>query len=269
MIKSQKALIYAVISGLIGVVLISIYVSGTEKRIREKNGWDYARRLTVVIAADVIPADTTITEDMVTIKEIAQKSVRGMAFTSMEEVIGQVAKEKILKGAQVLASQVKKSGDTLAGKIPAAGLRALSLPVIGVNGISGLIIPGNYVDIIGTFKNYMSHSQESTITTTLLQNVQVLAVGQNINERVSSEISSSVTVAVTPEEAEVLTLAINGGAVIALALRPPNDNEIVTTGKKSLENLSVIKEGLNEQRQRRMKTVEVFRSTERKTEEVR
>jgi pilus assembly protein CpaB len=96
----------------------------------------------------------------------------------------------------------------------------------------GCVKPNDHVDILGTF---MKPEKKEWVTITLLQNVTVLAVGSRLfsKDRGSSETASSrgdqtVTVLVTPEEAELLTFSVDKGK-ISLSLRNQNDKNDALT----------------------------------------
>lgn len=101
------------------------------------------------------------------------------------------------------------------------GWRAMLVPVDQVSSKGGLLQPNDHVDILGTF---LKPEKKGWVTITLLQNVTVLAVGAPLfgKDRGSSE---TVTLLVTPEEAELLTFSVDKGK-IALSLR--NENDITT-----------------------------------------
>jgi pilus assembly protein CpaB len=99
------------------------------------------------------------------------------------------------------------------------GERAITIPVNTVSGLSGMIKPNDRVDIVGTF------SVGSKIITRILnQNVTVIAVGSRFGNN-SEENYGSVTLKVSPEEAEILTFAERHGD-LRLLLRNRRDLEI-------------------------------------------
>ena len=114
------------------------------------------------------------------------------------------------------------------------GKRAVSVQVTDVSGVAGLIQPGSRVDVLFTRPGTMAEATTSTI----LQNVRVIstgrivAIGQTVDPRAPK--SPTVTMEMTPEEAQKLELAKNQGK-IGLSLRNPLDSaqtanpETVTT----------------------------------------
>lgn len=270
MIKINRTLLYSIVSGIIGTSLVILYVFRLESRFNDENRGNYGNSTAnVVIAMKDIPADTTITEDMVAVKEFNEKAARPMALSYKEEAVGKSSNEEILKGSQLTAGQIKERKTRLASLIPGKGLRAISLPLIGVNGLSGMLEPGNYVDILATFNENNMPQFPGPVVYTLLQNVQVLALDRSSSNNSEKGEYSSVIVAVTPEESEILSLAINSGITITLTLRPNEDNEIVDIKRKTLKELYEIKQDINIARKEILIPIEEIRSTEKRIEKTR
>lgn len=120
--------------------------------------------------------------------------------------------------------------------------RALSLSVDLPSSVSGMIRPNDHVDIIGTFRfpPDASGAALDTVTLTILQNVTVLAVGQQLGSAAAmaagadrARTYSTITLAVIPKEAEMLVFAQQKGT-ITFTLRNPGDPYI----EKSVQNVN-------------------------------
>src|SRR5260370_16864949 len=116
-----------------------------------------------------------------------------------------------------------------------AGMRSMSVPVDEVSDIAGFVLPGAHVDIL------VAISDKSTggapFSKIVLQNVEVLAVAQEIEEaKDEPKVVKVVTVLVTPEEAERLSLASHDGT-LRLALRNYKDKKILMTNASNLVTL--------------------------------
>ncbi len=118
---------------------------------------------------------------------------------------------------------VRGSGLGLAPIIP-VGMRAVTVRVNDVSGISGFVLPGMRVDILVTGR---PPSSDGTITATALQNMLVLSAGTAIQADARGQAiqASTVTLLATPDQAETLTLANNEGR-IQLVLRNGSDQTI-------------------------------------------
>ena len=102
------------------------------------------------------------------------------------------------------------------------GHRAVSVQITDVSGVAGLIQPGAHVDVLFTRPGNMTEA----ITSTILQNVKVLAIGHSVQVGQTVDPKAAkvpvATLVVTPEEAQKLELAKNQGR-ISLSLRNPLD----------------------------------------------
>src|ERR1700723_3371723 len=136
-----------------------------------------------------------------------------------------------------VALAAKGAGAGFAATIP-AGMRAFAVHVNEVVGVAGFAVTGMHVDLLvsGTPPG-MTTEPVGPITRTLLQNVQVLSAGQNYQKDAEGKpvLVQVVNLLVTPEQAEVLTLAAQ--QTIQLVLRNPADKEIVSPPGASTSNL--------------------------------
>ncbi len=137
----------------------------------------------------------------------------------------------IFSGEPVLESHLAApgAGAGLAAIIP-KGLRAVAVRVNEVVGVSGFATPGAHVDVLvsGTPPGGAGHT--GTLSKTLLQDIEVLSAGQNIQKDAEGKPVSVpvVNLLVTPEQAEILSLA-NSDARIQLVLRNPIDRDVTHT----------------------------------------
>jgi pilus assembly protein CpaB len=132
-----------------------------------------------------------------------------------------------------LAPKGVKSG--MAALIP-SGMRAFTILTPSLaSGVGGFILPGNKVDVLLTLE-----AKRGSITTTLVQNLEILAVDQQLDAPSDNHVDPkqlrSVTLLVTPEQASRLGLAHNKGA-LHLALRNHTDDRILQTAPARLAEL--------------------------------
>jgi pilus assembly protein CpaB len=256
----KKLLIAAVIVGAFAALLVYLYSEQQDKKIDNlmKN------QVEVIKAARDIPAGTPLTQDKVTSEKVPQRFLPPNPVLKEEFDIyaGTAVAGHIEEGAMILTSDfaVSEVSSSLAGKIPTSE-RAMSVPVDSISGVSGLLRPGDRVDVLGTFpvgskdqviKEAGGGQSVGYVTMTLLQNVTLLAVGQEISGVSSSRQQgggrarggySTVTASVTIDEAELLTIAQTRGE-LTLLLRHSEDVEIGSVKRKTLkqvlEDLEVI-----------------------------
>ncbi len=161
------------------------------------------------------------------------------AITIPEEAVGRGVIEPIYAGEPILETRLaaRGAGAGLAATIP-AGMRAVAVRVNDVVGVAGFVTPGMKVDILISGTPPRGNGGLGSITQTLLQNVEVLSAGQNIQRDAEGKPInvSVVNVLVTPEQAEILSLATNETR-IQLVLRNPTDNEEVVTPGTAVQYL--------------------------------
>jgi pilus assembly protein CpaB len=162
-------------------------------------------------------------EDLTTVDWPASAIPEG-AFEDPAAIVERGLIVSVVKNEPILPAKLasKEAGSGLPPIIP-AGQRALSVRVNEVIGVAGYVLPGTHVDVLTT-ANPSSRAEDVT-TKVVLSNVEVLTAGtrmeQDTNDGKPIQVSV-VTLLVTPEQAERLTLASTEGK-IQLALRNPMD----------------------------------------------
>lgn len=176
----------------------------------------------VIIAADDIQVGARIEEhDVRTVKYPASALPAG-TYSARSKVLGRGVILPIAKGEFILPGKLapENAGSGLPSLIP-PGMRAVSVRVNEVVSVAGFVGPGTRVDILLTgTPNGSSEPQ----TTTVLQNVAVIAAGQRLERNAAGDAQNTpvITLLVSPDDAERLTLASSEGH-IQLALRNPLD----------------------------------------------
>ncbi|MGE5662850.1 MAG: Flp pilus assembly protein CpaB [Deltaproteobacteria bacterium] len=223
------------IVAVVGVaILLALAASlGAYKFLSEKGrAAEQARLQTVgiVVATVEIPLGSAINSNQVAVSAWPKDNYPKDAFADSKPVVGRTAKRDFLRGEPIVESKLvpaDKGGGILALKIP-QGMRAFSVKVSEVVGVAGFIVPDARVDVLVTTA-LSSKSQQEQVSKTVLQDVLVLAAGQVIEQKENKPVTvNTVTLAVTPEDAEKLALASNDGK-IQLVLRSFADSEKVMT----------------------------------------
>ncbi len=176
----------------------------------------------VIVAADDIQVGSRVEEHDVRIARFPASGLPPGAYTKRSSVMGRGVIIPISKGEFILPSKLapENAGAGLPALIP-PGMRAVSVRVNEVVSVAGFVGPGTRVDVLLTgTPNGSSESQ----TTTVLQNVAVIASGQRLERNAAGEAQSTpvITLLASPEDAERLTLASSEGK-IQLVLRNPLD----------------------------------------------
>ena len=139
---------------------------------------------------------------------------------AIEKLAGNVARAPFVLGEPIRqAKLVNAKGSGFMAAILPAGMRAVSTKFSPETGAGGFILPNDHVDVILTKKDADKTGDGST-SETVLTNVRVLAIDQNIEEKGGQKVvvGKTATLELTPRQAETLALAQRIGS-IALSLR--------------------------------------------------
>jgi len=262
---NRRLLLLALAAGIVAAILVYVALS----RGSESTGGTTGITSTVpaVVAKTDIPARTKITSGMVEVREVPADDRSELAYTDVSQVVARVTRYPIATNEQVLSTKIvalesaAEAGGSLSYVIP-EGRRGISIQVSEVTSSGGLVLPGDYVDIIGVFDvDFRDGEQEKTeekyFARLILQNIEVLAVAQAVvdtppeagtttpadgetaadgtedtegqrvrnTEADANPKAATVTLSVTPQEAQLLFLAEENG-VLRLAVRPYGDAEV-------------------------------------------
>lgn len=225
-------LIGALIFGLLAAVSVSRYLSSAQAYTRSLNN--------VAVAKVAIPLGTKIIPEQIMMVQFPGESMPDGTFNSVEKLAGRVAVVNIAAREPVTDAKLATAGTAggLSAVIP-EGYRAMTVKVDDVVGISGFIMPGALVDVVVVIDPADRGGTQDPISKIVLQNIKVLANGQNIdqpkNEREPSSVKA-VTLQVTPEQAEKLALAATEGKLQLVMRNSIDQGDTQTTGvnKRSL-----------------------------------
>lgn len=194
---------------------------------------------TVIAAAQDLPIGTIISAHDLGTTQIAGALPPGVE-TKADDVIGRGVISPIYKGEAIVDGRLaqKGAGGGLAATIP-KGMRACAVRVDDVVGLAGFVTPGKRVDVLisGTPPG-AAQSGNNPEVSTLLQNIEVLSAGTNIQKDANGkpEQVQVVNLLVTPKQAELLSLA-STQTHIQLVLRNPLDTQKDKLPNFALANL--------------------------------
>ena len=178
----------------------------------------------VMVAKNDLQVGAKIEDNDIRIISIPNGDLPPGAPRSKKDVIGRGVIIPISKGEFILPNRL--AGENAGAGLPALippGMRAVSVRVNEVISVAGFVTPGTRVDVLLTGSPNGGGEQQ---TTTVLQNVAVLASGRSLERNASGEAQTTavITLLVTPDDAQRLTLASTEGH-IQLALRNPVDTK--------------------------------------------
>ncbi len=184
----------------------------------------------VVVADTDLALGSEVQNSDLRVIDWPEGAVPGGGFEDPNEVIGRGVISSMVRFEPILEAKLapRELGAGLAPVIP-NGLRAVSVRVNEVIGVAGYVLPGTRVDVVATIN--AGSGPGAATSKVVLTNVQVLAAGTRIEQDIDRDDPIQVTVVtllVTPEQVERLTLASTEGK-IQLALRNPGDQSAPQT----------------------------------------
>ncbi|MCP8938137.1 Flp pilus assembly protein CpaB [Alsobacter sp. SYSU M60028] len=190
----------------------------------------------VLVAATDIPVGATVSAREVKWQAWPGDGVgpgmitRASQPNAVQDFTGALARTTLMTGEPIRNERLVKAnqGGVMSALLP-AGQRALAITIDnrGSNSAGNFILPNDRVDVIRIFKNDdASHAEQREVyaSETLLRNVKVLAIGQNIQERNGEKVvvGETATLELDPGQVELVLLAQRVGQ-LSLALRSLQD----------------------------------------------
>jgi pilus assembly protein CpaB len=206
--------VLALAAGLAAALLV--YKNLQAKTVNAEPGID------VIVAADDLQVGARVEEHDIKIIRIPVSDLPAGAPRKRSDVLGHGVIIPITKGEFILPT--KLAGENAGAGLPALippGMRAVSVRVNEVVSVAGFVTPGTRVDVLLTGTPTGGADEQ---TTTVLQNIAVLASGHTLERTATGEAQNTavITLLVSPDDAQRLTLASKQGQ-IQLALRNPLD----------------------------------------------
>ena len=222
--------------GVLALALGAVVSVAVYQKLQSRNGPGTEAGVDVVVAADDIQVGAKIGEQDVRIAKFPQADLPAGAYGKRSQVLGRGVVLPISKGEFILPT--KLAAENAGAGLPSLitnGMRAVSVRVNEVVSVAGFVTPDTRVDVLLTGTPVGSNEPQ---TTTVLQNVRVLAAGHNLERTSTGEAQNTavITLLVSPDDAQRLTLASQEGR-IQLALRNPLDtrqDEVPASGAKGL-----------------------------------
>jgi len=181
-------------------------------------------RTSVMAAAHDMPVGQMFRKNDLKKVSLATRDLPKGVLVNEKQTLNRVALYPVSANAPLVSSGLSQlaGADGISATIE-PGYRAVSVTITDTSGVAGLVQPGSHVDVLFTRPGTMAEA----ITSTILQNVKVLAVGHTVQQNQVVDLKAPkvpvATLVVTPEDAQKLELAKNEGK-ISLSLRNPLDS---------------------------------------------
>jgi pilus assembly protein CpaB len=221
----------------VAVTLVMAVVRRSEARVEAATA--PGQNVDVVVATRDLYMGLPITADDVSVRSLSKEQVpRDSTFATLEDLLGRTPRERILANEPIREERLARPDAGVGlNAIVTPGKRGMTIATDTETGIAGLLQSGNYIDVIVTIApEDPSAVGAKWVTETILQGIKVLAVGSQITpdgrapapaadanaSRTSSKtkadaaarkLKPSITLEVTPEEAEKLALAMSRGEI--------------------------------------------------------
>lgn len=239
--NETKTLWISIGSAIFAVFLLYSWSQEQKASVHKKFG---AKKQVVIAAKDIIEMEP-IDESMVEVSEAPEDFIQPKALQNPEQAIGQLAAAPIKKGEQILNTKLLPPGkDSGLSMQVSPGKRAFTIPANDIQMIARLVKPGDRIDLITAIDSGQGTEKKKEVRT-IMQDVTVLAVGQNIVDTIPAQLEegskdaflinnlrkvynfTSVTIEVSPAEVQLLIhiLNTNAGSLYA-TLRNPNDRYV-------------------------------------------
>lgn len=225
-IRTIATLAVAILLGLIAVLLVRS-VLNAQRTATLSSMAPAAGTVPVVVAAEPIARGQTLEVDKLKLVRFpAGAGPEGM-FSNIGQLTQggpRLALSAMVANEPVLASKISAPGGKLnLSEVVAPGMRAVSLRSNDVAGVGGFVLPGDRVDVLLT-RAIGSGDNTNTVTQVIAQDVRVLGVDQTSDDSSDKPVvAKAVTVEVTPEQAQEISLGQSVGTV-SLSLRHVADN---------------------------------------------
>jgi pilus assembly protein CpaB len=233
----RRPVIFVALAALAAMLASVVVYSALKKREAEVQQ-AMARTVYIVVAAADLPLGSKIDPGQVKLARWSADAMPEGAFTSPGQVVGSIVKNQFVVNEPIVATKLFM-GQKTAGVMPLLippGMRAVSVPVDEVSDIAGFVLPHTHVDILVALSGDPA-TENKPFSKIVLQNVEVLAVAQEVEKKKDEpELVKVITVLVTPQDAERLSLATRQGT-LRLAMRNYTDSKVVLTSGSDVSQM--------------------------------
>lgn len=223
----------------------------------------------VLVAAKDLPMGSTIAQDKVEWREWPKTSVSEKFIQQtpgdadpLARVTGAIARATFYQGEPINDAKLIRSDRGFMSAILPEGKRAVGIKIAADTSAGGFILPNDRVDVIMTRKKEQTSADggggaSEFLTETILNNVRVLAIDQTVEDKGNGEtvVGQTATLELSPQQAQILTVAQQMSDRLTLALRSLSDSTVTAKdaagdavhligGTRSNNAITVVKSGV-------------------------
>jgi pilus assembly protein CpaB len=232
----------AIFLGIVAVLLTRSYLNSAVQR-GPVQPVTIAGTVPVVVAVQPLERGVVLEPRFLKLVDFPADAVPTNAFHRIQDLTGgkdqqRLALRPLVANEPILAANISGPGGklNLSGTI-APGMRAVSLRSSDVSGVGGFVLPGDRVDVLLTRGSGTGNDPSNTLTQILAENVRVLGVDQSDNDQADKPVvSKAITVEVTPDQAQSISLGQSVGTV-SLTLRHVADDTLLTRKSMTVGDL--------------------------------
>lgn len=239
-IRTIATFAVAIFLGIVAVFLTRSYVNSIGQRATAPAG---AGLVSVVIAAQPLERGVMLSPALLKVVNYPADATPSNAFHSIEQLTGGKDQQRLTLRAMaanepILAPNISGPGGKLnLSSSIGSGMRAVSLRSSDVTGVGGFVLPGDRVDVLLTRSANNGNNTSNTLTQVLAENVRVLGVDQSDNDQADKPVvSKAITVEVTPEQAQSISLGATVG-IVSLTLRHVADDSPLVRKSMAVSDL--------------------------------
>lgn len=219
--KNWLLMLISLVFGTIAAFSINQHLVRKTHEIESKSQVPYVKR---VVAARDLPRSTVLKMDDLAAQDFPSAWITkdAISLEQAELLIGKQLNVD-LKSGQLLhwAITADKTSVALSARLP-IGKRAITIPVDQINSLSGLLNPGDLIDLYVSFEH-----QSKRVTSLLITGVEVLATGRDLNlsesgHSISNGYFATVTLATSPGDAVKIVAARQAGTITAVLSQEDN-----------------------------------------------
>src|SRR5207253_2239128 len=214
--KPANIFLLAIIVGALSAAMIYRHLKSMNMEVEAARAAGQHPVTDVVVARDTISIGTRITPDNLKLVTWPADAQPDGSVHDPQDVVGSIARTTIGKNQPVARTQLIAQGAGLLPLMIDEGMRAMSVKVDSVTGVSGFITPNSHVDVIVAATRGEKNDMRSRV---IMQNIRVLATGTIIEQKDEKPVEVPTV---------TLTLATRYDSV-RLALRNYRDEELVQT----------------------------------------